>query len=78
VRKNKLSRPKTSAKIVSTLFGSGGAGCEVVAEVDEEGALVASDDCAWDCSSRTELSRVTRLPLSDRHVMLKGRSTYLV
>ena len=55
VRKNKLSRPKTSAMMVSTRLGSGGAGPEVL--VEEEDGFVARDDS--DCSSRIALSRVT-------------------
>ena len=54
VRKNKLRRPKTSAMIVSTRLGSGGAG---VVLVEEDGALLDIPDCV--CSSRIALSRVT-------------------
>lgn len=56
VRKNKLSRPKTSARMVSTRLGSGGAGPEAGVE-DDEAVLLDKDDSV--CSSRIAFSRVT-------------------
>ena len=41
VRKNKLSKPKTSEMIVSTRFGSDGAG-SIAAGLDEEGGAFAA------------------------------------